>query len=118
MIVRALDANNDWTFGKGQNDYKSGISAIAQSIQTRLSSFLGDCFFNLNAGIDWFNLLGSKNQTAIQLALSAVILNTENVTGILELSVNLDNNRNITVKYNVQTTLSTLSSTFQYDVGN
>lgn len=117
MIVRGLDANGDWLFGKGKNDYKSGLTAIAQSIKTRLSSFLGDCFFNLGAGLDWFNLLGSKNESAIQLAVATTILNTENVTGILELSVNVDSIRNITIKYNVQTTLGQLSNAFQYDLG-
>lgn len=117
MRVRALDVDNDWTFGKGQNDYKTGLQAIAQSIQTKLSSFLGDCFFNTGVGIDWFNLLGSKNITGLQLSIAATILNTENVTGILELSVNVDDARVVTVKYNVQTTVSVLSDTFQYDVG-
>lgn len=117
MIVRGLDANGDWLYGKGRNDYKTGLNAIAQSIQTRLSSFFGDCFFNLNAGLDWFNLLGSKNEIALQLAINSTILNTENVTGILELSVNVDDIRNITIKYNVQTTLGQLSNAFQYDLG-
>ncbi len=117
MIVRALDVNGDWTYGKGRNDYLSGLPAIAQSIKTRLSSFFGDCFFNTTFGIDWFNLLGSKNETGLLLSISAMILNTENVTGVLELSVNVDDNRVITVHYAVQTTLSLLSSTFQYDLG-
>lgn len=116
MRVRALDGTGDWLFGKGQNDYKTGNAAVAQNIQTRLSSFLGDCFFDLGAGIDWFNLLGGKDQIAINLAVNAVILNTENVTGILQVGLNLSTSRIISISYKVQTTYSVLTSSFQYDL--
>jgi hypothetical protein len=123
MIVRALDSNGDWTFGQGVNNYKSGNLAVAQAIQTRVSSFLGDCFFDLGAGIDWFNLLGGKNELALSLAISAVILNTTDadgnqlVTGIQQLSVDLSSNRAFSVIYQVVTVYSVLSGSFQYDLG-
>lgn len=117
MIVRVLDVNHDWTFGRGKNNYITGIPAVAQDIQTRLLSFLGDCFFAINEGIDWFNLLGGKSKTAIDLAINAVILNTRNVTGILEISSTLDNNRVLTIVFSVQTAFGPISDTFQYDVG-
>lgn len=113
--VRALDINHDWLFGKGQNDYLTGNKAIGQNINTRLNSFLGDCFFDLAAGVDWWNQLGAKDQTALNLSISAVILNTEGVTGILQLSASLDVVRNFTVRYQVQTIYSTLSSVFQFN---
>lgn len=103
MIVRALDGNGDWQFGKGKNDYKRNLNATAQNISTRLKSFLNDCFFAANEGIDWFNLLGSKNQQAISLAVSSVILNTVDVTSIVSLQINLSVNRTITIQYNVST---------------
>lgn len=115
MRVRALDVNHDWTFGTGKNNYLVGNNAIAQNIDTRLLSFLGDCFFDTGAGIDWFNLLGSKNELALNLAITAVILNTVGVTGLLQVSINLDINRNLTVVYRVQTTFSQASGLFQYD---
>lgn len=95
MIVRALSPTGDWTFGAGKNNYLQANAAVAQAIGTRLLSFLGDCFFATNVGIDWFNLLGNKNQLALQLAISATILNTQSlgqnvVTGITNLSLNLD----------------------------
>jgi hypothetical protein len=117
MIIRALDSNGDWTYGKGQNNYNSGNAAIAEDIQTRLASFLGDCFFDTGAGIDWFNLLGAKDQIAINLAVSAVILNTSNVTGILQLSIVLNSGtRAIVIQYQVVTTYSQITGTFQYDL--
>lgn len=110
MIVRALDVNGDWTFGKGQNNYVANNKAIQQNIATRLQSFLGNCFFAIDAGIDWFNLLGSKNQIALELAVRSTILNTENVTGIVDISINLEENtRRINMTYTVNTVYSTIN---------
>ena len=110
MIVRALDINHDWTFGRGKNNFLSGINAVAQTIQTRLLSFLGDCFFSIDSGIDWFNMLGSKNSLALDAAVRAVILNTLGVTSLVELSLNIDNARNIPLVYTVTTSFSSLSN--------
>ena len=117
MIIRATDVNGDWTFGRGKNNYQTLNAAIGQDIGSRLSEFLGDCFFATQNGIDWFNLLGSKNQLSIQLAVRAVILNTRNVTGILALSYNLSQNRQIQISYNAQTVYGNTSQIFQYDLG-
>lgn len=117
MRVRALDVDGNWLYGKGQNDYLKNNAAVAQDIKTRLLSFLGNCFFDLGAGIDWFNYLGSKDQTALNLSISAVILNTANVTGLKQLSVVLNRDtRILTIRYQVQTTFSVLSGAFQYDL--
>lgn len=106
MRVRSLDAAGDWLFGKGQNDYLTANAAVVQNISTRLLMFLGDCFFDTAAGIDWFNLLGAKNETALSLAVAAVILNTEEVTALNQLSIGLDVARNLTIKFQVQTIYS------------
>jgi len=103
MIVRAITATREWTFGKGRNDYLKDQRAVAQSINTRLMSFLNDCFFDRNAGVDWFNLLGSKDQLALRLALSTVILNTQDVTSLVELSFELQQDREFLIQYSVTT---------------
>jgi hypothetical protein len=116
MRVRALDDDHDWLFGQSGNDYLQGNAAIAQNINTRLNSFLGNCYFDLTAGIDWFNLLGGKDQLPITLAISTTILNTDGVTGLVQLSSDLDSiTRNLTVTYKVQTVYSTVSSVFVFD---
>lgn len=117
MIVRALDSDGDWTFGKGKNDYKQNREAVKQNIQTRILSFLGDCFFKLSAGIDWFNLLGGKDPIALNLAVSATILNTTDVTGLLQLGLDVDPvTRVISLQYKVQTSYSVVADIFQYDL--
>ncbi len=119
MIVRALDRMGDWTFGQGKSNYISNNDAVTQNIQTRLSSFIGDCFFDLGSGINWFFYLGgSKNQLALNLAIAAMILNTSNVIGIRQLSVNLDHqNRSFSISYRVQTTYSVTGNSFIYNIG-
>lgn len=110
MIVRALDTDGDWIFGKGRNDYLSGNAAVTQSISTRLKMFLGDCFFSLNTGIDWFNLLGAKNELALQLSVASTILNTKNVVKLIQLSAVLDRDRLETLTYRVETSFQQTSS--------
>jgi len=107
MIVRAIDVEDDWRFGKGKSDYLKDNQAIAQNITTRLKSFLGDCFFSLDSGIDWFNLLGTNEVLGLTLSIKTTILNTPGVTGIVDLSSDLDENRNQTLRYSVTTVFST-----------
>ncbi len=107
MIVRSLDVNLDWSFGKGRNDYQVNNKAIVQNIATRLRSFLGDCFFSLDAGVDWFNLLGAKDQLALEKAVRTTILNTEGVVGLVSANISLEENtRRINMSYTVNTVYS------------
>lgn len=106
MIVRSLDGNHDFTFGKGKQDYLTEQDAIAQNIQTKLLSFINDCFFDMDAGVDWRRLLGSKNtENEIVLSCRAVILDTEGVVRINSLSSSVQN-RQIIVEYNISTIYS------------
>jgi hypothetical protein len=119
MIVRALDNNGDWTFGAGTGNYISANVQIVQDIQTRLSCFVGNCFFDMQMGINWFTFLGSKgsnNTLQLSLALSALIINTAGVLGINQLSFSLEN-RNFSISYQVQTIYSVTGSDFVYDLG-
>jgi len=107
MKVRAIDENNDWTFGRGLQDYKQDDKAISQNTKTRLLSFYGDCFFDLTAGIDWFNLLSRGTENLLTLAIKQSIINTEGVVGINNADVNFDRmSRHITLKYDIKTTFS------------
>lgn len=124
MRVRALDLQGDWTFGKGQNDYKTGQAAAVELIQTRLLSFLGDCFFDSGSGIDWFGYLGGKDELSLNLAVSSTILNTPDqngnqiVTGLKQLSIVLNRQtRNISIQYQAITVFSVVTGAFTYDLG-
>lgn len=104
MIVRALDDNHDFTFGTSLNNYLRNKAAVIQNIDTRLNAFLGDCFFDLSAGINWFNLIGTKDQVDLNIAITSVIANTDQVLGLTQLSAMLTLSGNFSVAYTVQTT--------------
>ena len=99
MITRAIDADGQWIFGKGKQDYLQETAALAQKIKTRLQSFYQDCFFAPTEGIDWFTFLGSKNQAGLKNAVSKVILNTVGVYSVDEVNFNLDENRQLMIEY-------------------
>lgn len=117
MSVRALDSNHDWTFGAGRNNYVSNNLEVQQSLNTRLNSFLGDCFFDLAAGLNWQGFLSGKDQLGLNLAVSAIILNTPYVQSVNQLYLTLTNFRKITISYNVTTTYSaTVASAIQVTI--
>lgn len=92
MIFRNLDDDGDWEFGRGKQDMTTGNKAIGLNIKTRLYSWVGDCFFDLPAGIDWNNRIGSKGQrTLLEFDLRRVILQSEGVTGIVSVDTTLEN---------------------------
>lgn len=106
MIIRSLDINHDWNFGAGAANYLSGVAAIGQNIQTRILSWLNDCFFDTQAGIDWANRLGSKNhQVLLQNDLRRIILQSYGVTEIVNFSTNLTG-RAFKVSYTINTIFS------------
>ena len=119
MIVRALDTSHDWTFGKGRNNYLKDNAAVTQNLDTRLNCYLGNCFFDQAAGIDWFNILGSKDLQTAKLSIVTVILNTAFVKAVNTLSLNLDHHtREFSAAYQVQTSFSTVSGAFEFNANN
>jgi len=114
-MVRAIDINNDWTFGKGKNDYLLNNLAVAQLVKTNLQSFVGDCFFSLGDGVDWWSLLGAKNQITLQIAITAVIMNTEGVLSLASpVQVSLNHSTRIfSVTYSVNTAYTNTAGTVQ-----
>ena len=120
MIIRSLDSSGDVNFGKGLNSFATGNAAIGEDIQTRVLSFLNTCFWAMNFGVDWWNLLGSKNpaaQNGILLQVRQMILGNSGgyasfgVTAINEIDV-VDNAyaRAIQVIFNISSIFSTSSA--------
>lgn len=103
MIFRNLDLQGDWSFGQGLSNYIAKNAAISLNIKTRLLSWLNDCFFDMNAGIDWTNRLGSKNQRALlERDLRRVILQSYGVTAIVTFDTVLVG-RQFTANYTIDT---------------
>ena len=104
MTFRNLDVNNDWTFGQGLSNYVDKNLEIALNLQTRLYSFLNDCFFDLQAGIDWFNLIGYNQEDNLLSAIRGVIVDTPDVTAINNIDIVHSSDRNIQISYDINTT--------------
>jgi hypothetical protein len=110
MIVRGLDVNNDWTFGSGKQNYLSDADAVKQCVMTRLKSWKGNCFFDLEAGVDWNNYLDIGTKTLLDLDIKRVILGTDKVLKISSYNSTLDTeNRKLTVSAKVETFYGTLT---------
>lgn len=100
--VRALDANNDFTFGSGKANYISGKAAINQTVATRLKSFKYDNPLNTESNIDWIGLLGTKGtEDEILNEIERVVLGTNGVTKLANLEVikTAERVQSITVSY-------------------
>lgn len=102
MRVRK-NIDGDWSFGRGRADYVKDSEAIQQNIVTRLKSFKNDWFLDIDAHIDWFDLLGRKGtQEEIKREVERVTLATEGVLRInkLQLTKQL---RSVTIVLDVTT---------------
>ena len=103
MIIRGLDSDGEWLFGKGVQDYARNKEAIVLNVKTRLKSWVNDCFFDQEAGIDWGNRLGNNGQREfLETDIQNVIVNSFGVTGISDFNSNLDD-RKLTVNYTITT---------------
>ena len=105
-MFRNLDVNNDWQFGNGKGSYVVDEQEIAINLKTRIMSFLGDCFFATNEGIDWWNLLDYRYQDRLENAVQEVVKDTPGVTAINSIDVLVGANRQIRIQYDIQTIYS------------
>ena len=116
MKVRSIDRTKDWQLGKGKNDYKKDVNAVIQMIETRLKSFLGDCFFDLAEGIDWFYFNGSKDSEELKIAITARILNTPNVISASEVITEVGKGRIFLIQFTVNTIYGQITDTVEQEV--
>lgn len=118
MIIRALDADHDFKFGKGRQDYLTQNMAVAENIQTRLLCFKDDCYFDKAAGIEWFRLLGTKKTLAeIILTCRSVILASYGAVRVNRIAPVVLPDRSLRVEYNMDSIFS-LRYTQTFEVSN
>lgn len=99
MKVRRIDADGDWTFGQGLANYITKAPMVRQNVVTRIKSFKFDWFLDVDAEIDWFNILGSKNNEKIILTeIERVTLATEGVRTIDRLRINSITKRDASIE--------------------
>lgn len=108
MIIRKIDpTTRDWQFGKGLASYATAEQAINENIQTRLLSWIGDCFFDLSMGIDWTGRLDTGQQANLVAEVSALIFKSFGVVAVNSVTPIYDENSRLeTIIYNIDTIYS------------
>ena len=111
MFIRSIDSSGDWNWGQNLQSFNFAEAAIEEDIYTRLLSFLNDCFWALNFGVDWWNLLGAKNpaaEAAILLQTRTMIITGYGVSSINSVDLIMNaNTRKLAIEYDVDTIYST-----------
>lgn len=113
MITRALDNNSDATFGQGRENFLSDQNAIALNIKTRLYSLLRDCFFDIQAGVDWMRFMSVPTKAQeIQLSVRAIVLQSYGVVKVNNIFVSVVDRR-ILISINIDTIFT---NSYTYDL--
>jgi hypothetical protein len=95
-IVRALDANHDYTFGRNAADYLTLTASTEQRVRCFLLLILGEFFLNTGRGIPWFQteaggaqpiMGGPKDLAYTESVLKAGILQIVGVATIVSFSM-------------------------------
>jgi hypothetical protein len=107
VIIRKVDAENDWRFGKGKSDYARDDQAIQQNVKTRVLSWVGDCFFAMKEGVDWRERLDVGQKDAMLDEVKGIILQSVGVVGINSAVVEFnETTRSIQITYDIETIFS------------
>ncbi|MFS1538055.1 MAG: hypothetical protein ACL7BU_04790 [Candidatus Phlomobacter fragariae] len=92
MKISHLTEHNDWRFGHSINDYLIDSNAIQQNIKTRLQCFKSDWWLDIEVGLSWLQLLGSRGTgETLRREIYKVALGTEGVVRIDTLSIVVNN---------------------------
>lgn len=91
MRVAGLSPSGDFVFGRGKASYITDSEAVAQNVVTRLREFRQDWFANVQSGINWIGLLGSRNtQKQIENAVRTTVLQTQGVASLDDFSLTVN----------------------------
>lgn len=107
MRYRALDANGDYSGGRGQGNFLINSPAcVAQSVLTRLKLWQGEWFLDLTEGTPWLQqVLGKFSKPIYDLTIKTRVLGTQGVTSIVNYSSAFD--PAVPRKLNVSMTINT-----------
>lgn len=107
MIIRNLDKNKDWCFGHGLSDLLSDDDAIMLNIETRLNEWVGDCFFAVQNGVDWYNGLDRGMKEYLDRRIKEIIIESFGVVQVLIYESIIDVR---TRKLTINTSITTINS--------
>ena len=91
MEVAGITSEGDFTFGRSLASYKTKSDAIAQNVVTRLRLFTDDWYLDVDSGIPWIELLGTRgNSDRIRREVEKSVLQTDGVKSISKLEITED----------------------------
>jgi len=103
MLFRGVDGSGDWIFGQGKQSYFTENAAIRADISTSIKTFFQECFYDPNFGVPWFSILGQKNKDLFIMTIKNKILEVDGVTRVVDLTYDLNADREARVTYSVNT---------------
>lgn len=85
MLNRRLDENWDYCFGRGRQNYISGLDAVVQAIKTRLQLLKEEWWEDQNDGLPlWQEILASSGSEDHRAAVDIIIRDRiSGTTGVL-----------------------------------
>jgi hypothetical protein len=108
MIFRALTVDQDWTFGRGKQNFLRDNDAIMKNIETTLRTIYGECHFDPSIGVQWFSVLGQKNSDVLLLSIKQSIYNCYGVVRVLDVQSVMQSDRQLQMTYVVDTIFTTM----------
>lgn len=105
--IRDVTDDGDWTFGKGLQNYATEERAIMVDIATKMRLYLTEAFWDTEAGIPWFALLGQKSPDPLVYEIRKALLSVEGVVAVQAATVTLDSQRRALLQYSVDTIYTT-----------
>lgn len=110
-----LDEDGDVLFTNGESSVTSiGAEDLAQRLQIRLRTFLGEYFMDNTLGVDWFGRVFGKNRskTAVDALLQEEILKERDALQITNYSSSIGTDRTFTCTFSVRTEDGAVANTF------
>ena len=100
MEVAGITSEGDFIFGRSLASYKTKSDAIAQNVVTRLRLFTDDWYLDVDSGIPWIELLGTRgNSDRIRREVEKSVLQTDGVKSISKLEITTDSeNRGLSIE--------------------
>lgn len=106
MRYRKLDANNDYSFGNGPDDFYYNVpNAVGQAVETGLLLWLGEWYLDNTQGMPWIQgVLGKQTQAVADATIQNQVVNTQGVTDISSYASQFDSEkRTMSVQLSVDT---------------
>ena len=92
MLYRKLDADGDYSFGRGPVDFWRDVpDAVAQSVTTRLHLWQGEWFLDNQEGTPWrTEVLGFRTESTRDLMIQMRVTETPGVNELVSYSSDLN----------------------------